>query len=169
MSRKLVESLHGICFFYPPSGKLSTAFLRSFFACCLHRSVVFLVVSLLQGWWCREGKGDDKNDVLVKKKKEKKKKVQEKPCQKKTMGLKEDFDQAAKDALTLPASTTNDDKLVLYGLFKTATVGKPETSRPGIFDQKGRAKWDAWKKVEDKSKDEAMQDYILKVTQLKEA
>jgi hypothetical protein len=38
---------------------------------------VFLVVSLLQGWWCREGKGDDKNDVLVKKKK-----VQEKPCQK---------------------------------------------------------------------------------------
>jgi hypothetical protein len=78
MSRKLVESLHGICFFYPPSGKLSTALLRSFFACCLHRSVVFLVVSLLQGWWRREGKGDDKNDVLVKKKK----KVQEKSCQK---------------------------------------------------------------------------------------
>jgi hypothetical protein len=76
MSRKLVESVHGICFFYPPSGKLSTAFLRSFFA-CLHRSLVFLVVSLLQGWWCREGKGGDKNDVLVKKKK-----VQEKPCQK---------------------------------------------------------------------------------------
>ncbi len=85
------------------------------------------------------------------------------------MGLKEDFDQAAKSALTLPPSTTNDDKLVLYGLFKSATVGKPETSRPGIFDPKGRAKWDAWKKVEDKSKDEAMQDYILKVTQLKEA
>jgi hypothetical protein len=42
------------------------------------------VVSLLQGWWCREGKGDDKNDVLVKKKKKKKKKkkVEEKPCQK---------------------------------------------------------------------------------------
>jgi hypothetical protein len=83
MSRKLVESVHGICFFYPPSGELSTAFLRSFFA-CLHRSLVFLVVSLLQGWWCREGKGDDKNDVLVKKKKKKKKKkkVEEKPCQK---------------------------------------------------------------------------------------
>lgn len=85
------------------------------------------------------------------------------------MVLKEDFDQAAKDALTLPPSTTNDDKLILYGLFKSATVGKPEKSRPGIFDPKGRAKWDAWKKVEDKSKDEAMQDYILKVTQLKEA
>ncbi|CAK9237306.1 unnamed protein product [Sphagnum troendelagicum] len=85
------------------------------------------------------------------------------------MGLKEDFDQAAKDALTLPESTTNEDKLILYGLFKVATVGKPETSRPGIFDPKGRAKWDAWKKVEDKSKDEAMQEYIVKVTQLKEA
>lgn len=62
------------------------------------------------------------------------------------MGLKKDFDQAAKDALTLPPSTTNDDKLVLYGLFKSATVGKPETNRPGIFDPK-----------------------ILKMTQLKEA
>jgi diazepam-binding inhibitor (GABA receptor modulating acyl-CoA-binding protein) len=86
-----------------------------------------------------------------------------------TMGLKEDFDQAAKDALTLPESTTNEDKLILYGLFKVATVGKPETSRPGIFDPKGRAKWDAWKKVEDKSQDEARQEYIVKVTQLKEA
>ncbi|KAH9551814.1 hypothetical protein CY35_09G033000 [Sphagnum magellanicum] len=78
------------------------------------------------------------------------------------MGLKEDFDQAAKDALTLPESTTNEDKLILYGLFKVATVGKPETSRPGIFDPKGRAKWDAWKKVEDKSQDEARQEYIVK-------
>ncbi|KAL2613983.1 hypothetical protein R1flu_025675 [Riccia fluitans] len=85
------------------------------------------------------------------------------------MGLAEDFDQAAKDALTLPAGTKDEDKLILYGLFKQATVGKVNTSRPGMFDQKGRYKWDAWKAVEGKTKEEAMQDYITKVTQLKEA
>lgn len=85
------------------------------------------------------------------------------------MALQDDFDAAAKTALTLPAATSNDDKLILYGLYKVATVGKPDSGRPGIFDPKGRAKWDAWKKVEDKSKDEAKQDYILKVQQLAEA
>jgi len=34
----------------------------------------------------------------------------------------------------------------LYALFKQATVGDCNTSRPGIFDQKGRYKWDAWEK-----------------------
>ncbi|KAG6543558.1 hypothetical protein Mapa_015052 [Marchantia paleacea] len=88
------------------------------------------------------------------------------------MGLevaKEDFEKATKDALTLPASTTDEDKLVLYGLFKTATVGKVNTSRPGMFDPKGKYKWDAWKAVEGKTKEEAMKDYITKVTQLQEA
>ncbi|RCV11102.1 hypothetical protein SETIT_2G160600v2 [Setaria italica] len=33
---------------------------------------------------------------------------------------------------------------------------------------KERAKWDAWKAVEGKSKDEAMTDYITKVKQLLE-
>ncbi|CAM6107313.1 unnamed protein product [Calypogeia fissa] len=85
------------------------------------------------------------------------------------MGLQEDFDKAAKDAVTLPASTTDESKLILYGLFKQATVGNVNTSRPGMFDFKGKAKWDAWKKVEGKSKEEAQQDYVTKVTQLLEA
>ncbi|CAM6104640.1 unnamed protein product [Calypogeia fissa] len=85
------------------------------------------------------------------------------------MGLQEDFDKAAKDAVTLPASTTDESKLIFYGLFKQATVGNVNTSRPGMFDFKGKAKWDAWKKVEGKSKEEAQQDYVTKVTQLLEA
>lgn len=36
----------------------------------------------------------------------------------------------------------------LYGLFKFATVSHtPNTSRPGIFDFTGRAKWDAWREA----------------------
>jgi diazepam-binding inhibitor (GABA receptor modulating acyl-CoA-binding protein) len=84
------------------------------------------------------------------------------------MGLQEDFEKAAKDALTLPPTTTDESKLILYGLYKQATLGNVNTSRPGLFDLKGKAKWDSWKKVEGKSKDEAKQDYITKVTQLLE-
>ncbi|XP_043691341.1 acyl-CoA-binding protein-like isoform X2 [Telopea speciosissima] len=84
------------------------------------------------------------------------------------MGLKEEFDEYAVKAKTLPENTTNENKLILYGLFKQATVGQVNTSRPGMFSMTERAKWDAWKGVEGKSKDEAMSDYITKVKQLLE-
>ncbi|KAL8141731.1 hypothetical protein V2J09_014763 [Rumex salicifolius] len=84
------------------------------------------------------------------------------------MGLKEDFEEHAEKAKTLPESTSNENKLILYGLYKQATVGDVNTSRPGIFDMKGKAKWDAWKALEGKSADEAMNDYITKVKQLLE-
>jgi diazepam-binding inhibitor (GABA receptor modulating acyl-CoA-binding protein) len=37
-----------------------------------------------------------------------------------------------------------------------------------MFSMKERAKWDAWKAVEGKSSEEAMNDYITKVKQLLE-
>ncbi|XP_076906670.1 acyl-CoA-binding protein-like [Bidens hawaiensis] len=85
------------------------------------------------------------------------------------MGLKEEFEEYVEKAKTLPAGTKNEDKLVLYGLYKQATVGPVNTDRPGMFNMTDRAKWDAWKAVEAKSKDEAMKDYITKVKQLLEA
>ncbi|XP_042023300.1 acyl-CoA-binding protein-like [Salvia splendens] len=84
------------------------------------------------------------------------------------MGLKEEFDEHAEKAKTLPESTSNENKLILYGLFKQATVGNVDTSRPGMFNMRDRAKWDAWKAVEGKSTEEAMNDYITKVKQLLE-
>ncbi|XP_064961279.1 acyl-CoA-binding protein [Musa acuminata AAA Group] len=84
------------------------------------------------------------------------------------MGLQEDFEEYAAKAKTLPENTTNENKLILYGLYKQATVGPVNTSRPGIFNMRDRAKWDAWKAVEGKSKEEAMSDYITKVKQLLE-
>ena len=85
------------------------------------------------------------------------------------MALKEEFEQYAEKAKTLPATTTDSDKLILYGLYKQATVGKVNTSRPGMFNLRDKAKWDAWKVVEDKSQEAAMEDYITKVKQLQEA
>ncbi|KAK4401012.1 Acyl-CoA-binding protein [Sesamum angolense] len=84
------------------------------------------------------------------------------------MGLKEEFEEYAEKAKTLPENTTNENKLILYGLFKQSTVGNVNTSRPGIFNMRDRAKWDAWKAVEGKSQEEAMSDYITKVKQLLE-
>ncbi|KAK4743515.1 hypothetical protein SAY87_001516 [Trapa incisa] len=83
------------------------------------------------------------------------------------MSLQE-FEEYAEKSKTLPDSTTNENKLILYGLYKQATVGPVNTSRPGMFNMKDRAKWDAWKAVEGKSKEEAMNDYITKVNQLLE-
>ncbi|XP_024931968.1 acyl-CoA-binding domain-containing protein 1 isoform X2 [Ziziphus jujuba] len=83
------------------------------------------------------------------------------------MALQE-FNEYAEKAKSLPATTKDADKLILYGLFKQATLGVVNTNRPGIFSPKERAKWDAWKSVEGKTKEEAMNEYIAKVKQLKE-
>ncbi|KAL9230748.1 hypothetical protein vseg_006060 [Gypsophila vaccaria] len=85
------------------------------------------------------------------------------------MTLQEDFEKHAEKVKSLTTLPSNEDLLILYGLFKQATVGNVDTSRPGIFDPKGRAKWDSWKGYEGKSKDEAMTEYITKAKQLLEA
>ncbi|XP_047966776.1 acyl-CoA-binding protein-like [Salvia hispanica] len=82
------------------------------------------------------------------------------------MGLREEFEEHAEKAKTLPENTSNETKLILYGLYKQATVGNVNTSRPGMFNMRDRAKWDAWKGVEGKSAEQAMNDYITKVKQL---
>lgn len=84
------------------------------------------------------------------------------------MGLKDDFELYAEKVKSLPTAS-NEDLLIIYGLYKQATVGNCNTDRPGMFDPKGRAKWDAWKGNEGKSQDDAMNDYITKAKQMLEA
>jgi diazepam-binding inhibitor (GABA receptor modulator, acyl-CoA-binding protein) len=64
------------------------------------------------------------------------------------------------------AQTTNEEMLELYALFKQANVGDVNTARPGMMDFKGKAKWDAWKKVEGMSKEDAMDKYVELVKSL---
>ena len=64
------------------------------------------------------------------------------------------------------AALSNDDKLAFYGLFKQATVGDCNTDRPGMFDPKGRAKWDAWEAKKGMSSDDAKAAYVAKVQEL---
>lgn len=55
---------------------------------------------------------------------------------------------------------SNEELLELYSLYKQATVGDCNTSRPGMLDLKGKAKWDAWNGKKGMSQDEAKTKYV---------
>ena len=55
---------------------------------------------------------------------------------------------------------SNEDLLKLYGLYKQATEGDNETERPGGFDFKAAAKYNAWSNQKGLSKKEASDRYI---------
>lgn len=82
------------------------------------------------------------------------------------MELKEQFEQAAQDVQRLKSAPGNDDKLKLYALFKQASQGNVSGKKPGMFDLVGKAKYDAWEKLQGMSDEEAMKAYIAKVTEL---
>ncbi|KAL3969398.1 acyl-CoA-binding protein [Oreochromis niloticus] len=82
--------------------------------------------------------------------------------------LQTKFDEAAAEVKQLKAKPTDEEMLQIYSLFKQATVGDVNTSRPGMFDFTGKAKWDAWEKQKGKSKENAMNEYISLVEELKQ-
>ncbi len=83
--------------------------------------------------------------------------------------LEQKFEEAARDSQTLSERPDNNTLLQLYALYKQATVGNANTSRPGQFDFVGRAKWDTWEKLKGTSTKEAMQQYIDLVDRLKKS
>lgn len=78
------------------------------------------------------------------------------------------FEDAKEKVNTLNNKPSNDDLLKLYSFFKQATEGDNNTERPGGFDFKGMAKWDAWDKLKGQSTDEAKSNYITLVSELLE-
>lgn len=76
------------------------------------------------------------------------------------------FEQARQDVKTLSKRPGNDDLLSLYAHFKQATEGDVQGKRPGFTDMVGRAKYDAWAKLEGASAEDAMQAYVDKVDSL---
>ncbi|KAG1437429.1 hypothetical protein G6F56_013109 [Rhizopus delemar] len=78
------------------------------------------------------------------------------------------FDTAAKEVKELSKSPSNDELLELYGLFKQATVGDNNTSKP-TFDIRGRYKWESWDSFKGTSQEDAEKKYIELVEKLKAA
>lgn len=76
------------------------------------------------------------------------------------MGLKEKFENASKEVMNLEERPSNDELLALYSFYKQGTEGDVSGKRPGMMNLKGRAKYDAWAKLEGMSSDEAMSKYV---------
>jgi len=83
------------------------------------------------------------------------------------MALPEDFNTAVLQSKELPSRPSNEDLLQLYALFKQATEGDVSGDRPGGFDFKAIAKFDAWSERKGTSKEAAMQQYVSLVERLK--
>lgn len=82
------------------------------------------------------------------------------------MALTEDFEAAASRSKQLPEKPSNDDLLKLYSLFKQATAGDVSGDEPGMFDFVAKAKYEAWKKLQGMTSDDAMQQYVSTVEAL---
>ncbi|MGY2133300.1 acyl-CoA-binding protein [Hymenobacter sp. HD11105] len=76
------------------------------------------------------------------------------------MATTEEFEAAAQRAQQLPTKPSNLILLQLYALYKQATEGDVTGDRPGGFDFKGIAKYDAWAAISGKSQDEARKEYV---------
>ncbi|MBI3155019.1 MAG: acyl-CoA-binding protein [Burkholderiales bacterium] len=77
------------------------------------------------------------------------------------------FRKAVADSKKLPEKPDNATLLQIYSLYKQATEGDVQGKRPGFTDMVGRAKYDAWAKLEGKSADDAMQEYVDLIESLK--
>ncbi|CAI2348571.1 unnamed protein product [Caenorhabditis sp. 36 PRJEB53466] len=65
-----------------------------------------------------------------------------------------------------PIKTTINDQLLMYSLFKQATVGPCNTQQPYFYKIEERLKWNAWNELGEMEKDEAKARYIEKMLQL---
>ena len=76
------------------------------------------------------------------------------------------FEEAVAKSKTLTSRPSNDILLEMYGLYKQATDGDVQGERPGGFDIKAMAKYDAWAKLKGKKNEEAQVSYISLVDKL---
>ena len=70
------------------------------------------------------------------------------------------FDAAVANSKNLSERPDNATLLKLYALYKQGTSGDNTEKKPGFSDMVGRAKWDAWNKLNGTSSDDAKQQYI---------
>jgi acyl-CoA-binding protein len=80
--------------------------------------------------------------------------------------MQAEFEKAVAQSKELTKRPSNEELLQLYALYKQATDGDVTGDRPGGFDFKAIAKFDAWAEVKGKSKDDAMKEYIALMARL---
>ncbi len=83
------------------------------------------------------------------------------------MSLQTEFEQAVAESKNLPERPDNMTLLKIYALYKQATDGDASGDRPGLTDFVARAKFDAWDGLKGTSKENAMQQYVDLINELK--
>ena len=82
--------------------------------------------------------------------------------------LIEEFNHAVSQSKELTKRPSNEELLELYSLFKQGSEGDISGDRPGGFDFKAIAKYDAWATKKGTSKEDAMKQYIDLMKRLQE-
>jgi len=83
------------------------------------------------------------------------------------MSLQNQFEAAVVDSKNLPEKPDNFTLLKIYALFKQASNGDVQGEQPGITDFVARAKWDAWANLKGTTTENAQQQYIDLIEELK--
>ena len=82
------------------------------------------------------------------------------------MEISQQFIEATDRVQKLTVRPSNEILLKLYALYKQATDGNVTGERPGGFDFKGAAKYDAWALLKDLAPEQAKKEYINLVNSL---
>ena len=77
------------------------------------------------------------------------------------------FKTAQEEVVNLNDAPDVQTKLKLYALFKQASEGDVSGERPSAINFVAQAKFDAWAKLKGASQDDAMQQYVDLVEELK--
>lgn len=88
-----------------------------------------------------------------------------------SMSIEEKFNSAVDVIQNLPKNgsfqPSDQLKLRFYSLFKQAKEGPNKAPKPPFYDVVARYKWDSWTKLGDMPKEEAMQNYVNELKQVK--
>ncbi len=82
------------------------------------------------------------------------------------MATEDEFRAAVEAVSGLTTDPGNDTKLRLYALYKQATEGDVQGSRPGFTNLVGRAKYDAWASVRGTDAEASRAEYVAIVDRL---
>lgn len=77
------------------------------------------------------------------------------------------FEAAVAASKTLASRPDNQTLLQIYALYKQGSQGDVSGKRPGFTDLVGRAKYDAWAKLQGTASDDAKQAYVDLIKKLK--
>jgi len=86
------------------------------------------------------------------------------------MGIKDNdeelFEKATAYVRGIAGTAGSEDLLYFYARYKQATVGPCDTAKPSFYQLTAKSKWQAWKDLGDMCKEDAIMQYIDRLTEL---